>query len=123
MPNTNPVDVDIAKSSGVTIEWADGHKSQYSLQYLRDNCPCATCGQKEEAGQPLRPTQSAPFQMFKARAKIQDVEQVGRYALRFFWNDGHSTGIYSYEHLRNICPCEQCAAARTASSGVSEPRR
>jgi len=36
------------------------------------------------------------------------VEPVGRYALQFKWNDGHSSGIYSFEHLRNICPCEQC---------------
>ncbi len=95
----------------MTIEWADGHKSQYALEYLREHCPCAMCGRKEES-QPARPSQSAPFQMYKAKAKIQDVEQVGRYALRFFWNDGHSTGIYSYEHLRSICPCPECNTTR-----------
>ena len=32
-------------------------------------------------------------------------EKVGNYALRLTWSDGHATGIYSWEHLRNICPC------------------
>jgi DUF971 family protein len=35
---------------------------------------------------------------------------VGAYALRIFWNDGHSSGIYSWEHLRRICPCDECRA-------------
>jgi DUF971 family protein len=28
--------------------------------------------------------------------------------VRFEWSDGHNTGIYSYEYLRAICPCETC---------------
>lgn len=34
-----------------------------------------------------------------AEARIQQVVPVGRYALSFRWNDGHQTGIYSYEFL------------------------
>jgi DUF971 family protein len=34
---------------------------------------------------------------------------VGRYAIRFHWSDGHSTGIYTFEHLRELCPCPICA--------------
>ena len=36
----------------------------------------------------------------------------GGYALKVFWNDGHSGGIYSWEHLRKICPCPACRARR-----------
>lgn len=32
----------------------------------------------------------------------------GNYALNFKFNEGHDTGIYSYEHLRKICPCPEC---------------
>lgn len=109
MPESNPASVDISKSSGVTIEWADGHQSRYELQYLRDRCPCAMCGRAEKKS--AAPQLSNPLPLYKARARIQDVEQVGHYALRFFWNDGHSTGIYSYDHLRAICPCEECKKA------------
>lgn len=108
MQNSTPANVDISKGSGLTVEWADGHRSHFELQYLRDKCPCAMCGSKG-SHRPAAPAPAAnPFQMYKPRIRIQDVEEVGRYALRFFWNDGHSTGIYSYELLRSICPCPEC---------------
>lgn len=109
MPTTDPASVDISKSSGVTIVWKDGHRSEYGLQYLRDRCPCAMCGKKEAS--PTPPIAN-PLPLYKARARIQDVETVGHYALRFFWNDGHSTGIYSYDHLRSLCPCAECQPQR-----------
>lgn len=112
MANSNPTSVDISKSSGVTIEWADGHRSQYELQYLRDRCPCAMCGKTEEGHAPAPKAAAGPFPMFKPRTHLQDVEEVGHYALRFFWSDGHSTGIYSYEHLRKICPCPECRGVK-----------
>ena len=37
-------------------------------------------------------------------------QPVGRYALRIIWDDGHDSGIYSWDRLRTMCPCEQCAA-------------
>jgi len=37
---------------------------------------------------------------------------VGSYAIRIDWSDGHKTGIYSFDHFRRICPCDQCRAAR-----------
>ena len=40
-----------------------------------------------------------------------NVELVGRYAIQFTWSDGHSTGIYSFDTLREICPCSECAPA------------
>jgi DUF971 family protein len=46
--------------------------------------------------------------MYKARLKMESVEPVGHYAVRIHWNDGHSTGIYSFDHLRKICPCPEC---------------
>jgi DUF971 family protein len=52
--------------------------------------------------------------MFKPRLKMIDVEPVGNYAIRINWSDGHNTGIYSYDHLRRICPCEECRKPRSA---------
>ena len=37
------------------------------------------------------------------------IEYVGRYALRFRWSDGHDTGLYPWDLLRRLCPCEVCA--------------
>lgn len=35
-------------------------------------------------------------------ATAENVELVGRYALRILWRDGHQTGIYDYELLRRL---------------------
>jgi DUF971 family protein len=50
--------------------------------------------------------------MYKPTLRINDVEAVGGYAIRMSWSDGHNTGIYSFDHLRRICPCEACRAVR-----------
>ncbi len=39
-------------------------------------------------------------------------ELVGRYAVQIFWNDGHSTGIYTFDYLRSLCSCAECIATR-----------
>ncbi len=39
---------------------------------------------------------------------LQDVEPVGRYALRFKWSDGHDTGLFTFEALRKMCQCDIC---------------
>ena len=51
------------------------------------------------------------FPMFKPKARAQSATSVGSYAIQINFSDGHNTGIYSYEQLRMICPCEACAAA------------
>ena len=108
-----PEHIAISKSKGIQIDWKDGHHSQYGLGYLRDECPCASCtGAHGTAPQrtDYSAPQSSPFQMFKPALKMLNVEPVGHYAIRIDWSDGHNTGIYSYEHLRKICPCAECKA-------------
>jgi DUF971 family protein len=41
---------------------------------------------------------------------------VGNYALQIDFSDGHTTGIYSYDYLRTICPCDECAKAFRAQA-------
>lgn len=108
---SDPEKISISKSKGVTVQWKDGHRSEFQLGYLRDICPCAQCTGAH--GTPPRQAQSAsPFQMYKPTLKINNVEPVGKYALRMVWSDGHSTGIYSYDHLRESCPCAECTGLR-----------
>lgn len=114
-PRADPEHIAISKSRGIEIDWKDGHHSSYGVAVLRDECPCATCtgahGTKPERTSFSKPAAS-PFQMYTPAPKMLNVEPMGSYALKIFWNDGHSSGIYSWDHLRNICPCAECAAAK-----------
>jgi len=109
----NPEHIAISKTKGVKIDWAGGHHSEYSLAFLRDSCPCASCtgahGTTPRKTDYSKPQPAAsPFQMYKPALKMLNVEPVGAYALRIEWSDGHNSGIYSYDHLRELCPCEEC---------------
>jgi DUF971 family protein len=110
-----PVKIKIAAGNDtLAVEWSDGHASVYPYAYLRDRCPCAMCTDKH-AG-PASPV--TPLPMFgKRRLALQKAELVGRYAVQLFWNDGHASGIYSFEYLRELCPCEGCVARAGAGSG------
>lgn len=115
--STDPEHIAISKSKGIEIDWKDGHHSSYDVTYLRDWCPCATCagthGTEPRPKSTDNPDKSAsPFPMYKAKDRMTSIEPVGSYALRIVWNDGHNTGIYSYDHLRHICPCPECGANR-----------
>jgi DUF971 family protein len=108
------------------VTWGDRHESTFPLKYLRDECPCASCRtEREEA-------RSNPFRVLPAGARppsyeIADVEPVGRYGMQITWSDGHATGIYTFEFLREICPCPACKDARPKSDapyvhGIYIPR-
>jgi DUF971 family protein len=109
---TDPEHISISKSKGIQIDWRDGHHSAYGLTYLRDRCPCASCTGAH--GTPPRQPETAqpatPFPMYKPALKMLNAEAVGNYAVRVHWSDGHSSGIYSYEYFRRICPCAECKA-------------
>ncbi len=97
-----PTDVRQVDSDYLGIQWKDGHESEYHVFYLRFHCPCAHCvdevtGERrieaEEISEDVRPVR---------------LESVGNYAIRIEWDDGHDTGIYSFELLRDLCPCQEC---------------
>jgi DUF971 family protein len=108
------VKIHVKTGAGVDIAWADGHESHFDFPYLRDNCPCATCNDergKKEAFAGSTPAPSAVLPMFKPKPRAQSATQVGNYAIQINFNDGHSTGIFSYDYLRSMCPCADCAKA------------
>ncbi len=101
----DPEHVAISKSRGIAIDWSDGLKSELSNALLRDECPCATCtgahGTVPQKSDYQNPSNN-PFQMYKPRLAMSNVEPVGNYAVRIYWNDGHNTGIYTWSFLREL---------------------
>lgn len=114
MPLADPksIKVNITTGSGVDIEWKDGHRTHYSFPWLRDACPCATCEEerKQQSRQPGEPPAKPAtlLPMYKEPAKVVSVQAVGKYAINFKWNDGHESGIYSWDYLRMMCQCQEC---------------
>ena len=118
--STDPEHIAISKSKGIEIDWKDGHHSSFGVDYLRDWCPCAGCTgshgtepRPKTTEGPLQPAGN-PFQMYKPRLKMLGIEPVGTYAMKIEWSDGHNTGIYSYDHFRQICPCDECRGRKSA---------
>lgn len=93
---TEPERIERLGDSGLKVRWGDGHESLYPWALLRSSCPCAAC---REA-----PSRQAPA----ADIRPLEVKPVGRYAFAVRWSDGHATGIFSFEYLRSLCPCEAC---------------
>jgi DUF971 family protein len=110
------IKIHISTGAGLDITWADGHQSHYDFPYLRDECPCATCNDERAKKESLVGTAPAfasshALPMFKPKPKAQSANPVGSYAIQFHFSDGHNTGLYTYDLLRSVCPCPDCAAA------------
>ena len=108
--------IHLTTGQGMEIEWKDGHRSVYTFSFLRDACPCALCEDERtkagrKAGEAAKLAPGA-LPMFKPLVKALAAEAVGKYALRFSWNDKHDLGIYSWFYLREFCPCTECSARR-----------
>jgi DUF971 family protein len=115
------VKVHVTTGEGVEITWSDGHVSRYDFPYLREQCPCATCNDEREkkASKKVFPAGAggAVLPMFKPRVTAKSAAAVGNYAIQIQFSDGHATGIYSFEHLREICPCEECGREFRSTAG------
>ena len=88
-----PITIDVQRDSGLILTWADGATSRFGLEELRQHCPCAPAA--------LTATQPACVAagLFAAAAGVIDAKLVGAWGMSITWNDGHSTGIYSWELL------------------------
>ena len=104
-----PTRIDADRAGGtVTLRWPDGHVSTYDTVTLRWLCPCAHC--RGEAGVPGW-LDSNP-ELTPVQTQLTDLSLVGQYALQPTWGDGHHTGFYTWERLREECPCAEDEARR-----------
>jgi ATP-binding protein involved in chromosome partitioning len=98
---------------GLRIEWDGlGHQAFYPARALRLACPCAGCVE-EMSGRPLLEPSTIPTDI-----RPLSVALVGAYGLRVAWSDGHNTGIYTFVHLLQRCPCDRCSARRAAGTST-----
>ncbi len=93
-----PADLQVIGSE-LAIRWPDGQESYLSLEELRKRCPCAAC-----CGEPglTKPIPAAGDKLRAESFRLKGMQTVGGYAIQPTWEDGHGTGIYSWEYLKKI---------------------
>lgn len=96
-----PTGLSLTDDNHVLIEWSDGQQRKYRFRELRDACPCATCREKQSA-----PKDPLALPVLKAGEltplRISGMQPVGNYAYTISFSDGHNTGIYSLDLLREL---------------------
>src|SRR5699024_5010202 len=104
----SPTNIEDINSDGtLNIDWSDGHHSEYSLFGLRNNCPCVIW----RAGHGSMNTYDRTLFFVEPTINyaIEEIQQAGNQAIKIFWNDGHSDGMYQWNTLRAMCPCKACS--------------
>ena len=108
--SAHPTSITADRTSGeLNITWKDGHSSIYSFSLLRFTCPCAECrgGHDNMGGDPPPEVFDMPLEDSQ-RTHLVSIEGIGSYAVSPRWEDGHSAGIYNWNYLRALCPCDEC---------------
>ena len=80
----------------LSVLWEDGHKNDFDVRDLRLACRCAMCVEEMSGRALLDPKSVRPD------VAPRTIASVGNYAITIAWNDGHSTGIYSFKNLRAL---------------------
>ena len=96
----SPKQVKIFKKDNLRITWENSTETILSLKYMRDECPCAGCKGETILLKTYRPpglTVVTP-EMYQ----VKNIEVVGDYAIQVTWKDGHNTGIYSWDYIKQL---------------------
>ena len=93
------------KEKDIFILWEDEHKTFLPFLYLRKNCPCASCREERSRENPFKIIQ---YEASPKTVLPKTITPVGNYAIKVHWSDGHATGIYTFELLRQLCFCKEC---------------
>ena len=94
-PGTEPASIDVDRQAGITLTWPDALVGRFELLELRVNCPCAECRERRRRGEVIWPRPGHPQPLL-----MLDAHLVGAFGIGFEWNDGHHTGIYTWDALR-----------------------
>ena len=93
--STTPLKIKIKDSRYLYIQWDDSSETMLQLANLRKSCPCASCLTERLN----RPATYIPL-LASPQLTIKDIKQVGTYAIQLTWQDGHDSGNYTYDKLK-----------------------
>lgn len=118
-PKHRPTNITLDRTTNkLVIDWSNGTQCDYPLSELREACPCVECrGGHHNMGISKGPDNI--LNLTPARSyKVEDVQMVGSYAIQFTWDDGHHTGIYTWDYLMHLCPSK--TETQSSSTGESQ---
>ena len=101
----NPVKIKVKDKTNLYVQWDDNSESTISMKYLRNECPCASCKGETILLKTYRPPK--PAVITPDMYKIKNIDTVGEYAIKITWQDGHDTGIYTWEYLKELAEGEK----------------
>ena len=80
----------------LSLLWQDGRHDDLDVRDLRLACRCALCVEEMSGRKLLDP------QTVRADVSPRQITSIGHYAIQFDWNDGHNSGIYAFNDLRDL---------------------
>ncbi|QDU31902.1 hypothetical protein ETAA8_70640 [Anatilimnocola aggregata] len=99
-----PAGLSLPSPDRLQIDWSDGMRRQYPIKQLREACPCATC--REKHSQPAKPADLRSLKILTNEElqplRIVKMQPLGNYAYNIAFSDGHDTGIFTLELLREL---------------------
>ncbi len=95
----SPKKIKVKEKNKLYIKWNDNTESEIGLKYLRDECPCAACKGETVLLKTYRPAEK---KLLPGMYEIADIKPVGGYAVQITWKDGHNTGLYTWENLKQL---------------------
>jgi len=101
MNQNKPKSISRPKPYLLKFEFTDGFTATIKLDKFRKECPCAGCKGEEIMGNVVAPPMMPIFT--PGLNELKKLVQVGNYAVTATWGDGHDTGIYTWDNIREIC--------------------
>ena len=92
-----PQKLEIENNDTLKITWDDNSVDKIKLVDLRKNCPCAICSSQEPGSDEMIVRRYTDSQV-----QVASISPVGQYAINIIWKDGHDTGIYEYDYLKEL---------------------
>ena len=100
MKNNIAIENLLLLDSELAVKWSDETESFVTLKTLRNCCPCAFCsGEKDVLGNVYK---GPKRELGETAYEAANFERIGHYAIRIFWGDGHTDGLYTYDMLRKL---------------------
>lgn len=106
---------------GIRIRWSDDENMRYTASALRANCPCAVCREKETAAEEEGDSLVLPV-LSIAEAQplsITAMQPIGNYAYNIAFSDGHDSGIFTIEYLRELGELQRSSQQGESRRGPS----